>query len=93
MVKVKVVYMNGKDCLYDVEYPKAYVAKIIERENNLLMEQKSIAEIYVEEKLVAQFRGGYINELVVEKSKQKGIKEYWTTDNTAGNIPVNYTTN
>ena len=33
MVKVKVVYMNGKETEYDVEYPKAYIAKIMESEN------------------------------------------------------------
>jgi len=35
MVKVKVEYMNGKSSIYDVEYPKAYIAKIIESENDL----------------------------------------------------------
>ena len=42
MIKVKVVYMNGKETLYDVEYPKAYIAKIIENENGLMLDQKSI---------------------------------------------------
>jgi len=71
MVIVKVVYMNGKETEYDVEYPKAYIAKIIERENDLMLDQKSVKEIYRKDKLIAKFNNGYLNALVLEKSKPK----------------------
>ena len=44
MVIVKVVYMNGKETEYDVDYPKAYIAKIIESENDLMPERKAVKE-------------------------------------------------
>jgi|TARA_B110000444_G_C18801138_1_gene577525 hypothetical protein len=71
MVKVKVVYMNGKETEYDVEYPKAYIAKIMESENGLMLDQKSVKEIYAADKLIAKFTNGFLNELVLEKSKPK----------------------
>lgn len=71
MVKVKVVFMNGKETEYDVEYPKAYIAKIMEKENDLMLDQKSVKEIYAEDKLIAKFNNGYLNELVLEKPKPK----------------------
>ena len=71
MVKVRVVYMNGKESLYDVDYPTAYIAKIIERENELMLDQKSVKEIYAGDKLIAKFNNGFLNELVLEKPKPK----------------------
>ena len=71
MVKVRVEYMNGKESLYDVEYPKAYIAKIIERENELMLDQKSVKQIYAGDKLIAKFNNGFLNELVLEKPKPK----------------------
>ena len=71
MVKVKVVYMNGKESLYDVDYPKAYIAKIMEKENELMLDQKSVKEIYAGDKLIAKFNNGFLNELVLEKPKPK----------------------
>ncbi len=71
MVKVKVVYMNGKETEYDVDYPKAYIAKIMEKENELIVEQKSVKEIYASDKLIAKFNNGFLNELVLEKPKPK----------------------
>ena len=71
MVKVKVVYMNGKESLYDVDYPRAYIAKIIEKENELMLDQKSVKEIYAGDKLIAKFNTGFLNELVLEKPKPK----------------------
>jgi len=71
MIKVKVVYMNGKESQYDVEYPKAYIAKIMESENDLILDQKSVKEIYAGDKLIAKFNNGFLNELVLEKPKPK----------------------
>ncbi len=68
MVKVRVEYMNGKESLYDVEYPKAYIAKIIERENELMLDQKSVKQIYAGDKLIAKFNNGFLNELVLRKT-------------------------
>ena len=67
MVKVKVVYINGKETEYNVEYPKAYIAKIIESENGLMLDQKSVKEIYAADKLIAKFTNEYYPELVLEK--------------------------
>lgn len=71
MVKVKVVYMNGKETEYDVDYPKAYIAKIMEKENELMLDRKSVKEIYASDKLIAKFNNGFLNELVLEKPKPK----------------------
>ena len=71
MIKVKVEYMNGKISIYDVEYPKAYIAKIIESENDLLEDQKSVMAIYAADKLIAKFKNGFLNELVLEQSKTR----------------------
>ena len=71
MIKVKVVYMNGKETEYNVEYPKAYIAKIMESENGLMLDQKSVKEIYAADKLISKFTNGFLNELVLEKSKPK----------------------
>jgi hypothetical protein len=71
MIKVKVEYMNGKISIYDVEYPKAYIAKIIESENDLLEDQKSVMAIYASDKLIAKFKNGFLNELVLEQSKTR----------------------
>ena len=69
MVKVKVEYMNGKIAIYDVDYPNAYIAKIVESENDLLEDQKSVLAIYANDKLIAKFKNGFLNQLVLEKYK------------------------
>ena len=71
MIKVKVEYKNGKISIYDVEYPKAYIAKIIESENGLLEDQKSVMAIYAADKLIAKFKNGFLNQLVLEQHKPK----------------------
>ena len=71
MVKVKVVYINGKETEYNVEYPKAYIGKIMESENDLMLDQKSVKEIYKEDKLIAKFTNGFLNELELEKPEPK----------------------
>ena len=71
MVKVKVVFMNGKETEYDVDYPKAYIAKIMDSENDLMPERKAVKEIYAGDKLIAKFNNGFLNELVLEKPKPK----------------------
>ena len=70
MVKVKVVYMNGKETEYDVEYTKAYIAKIMESENSLMPERKAVKEIYASSKLIAEFIGSELR-LVEPKPKKK----------------------
>lgn len=62
MVKVKVVYAD-QERNYNVEYPKAYVRKIIDSENDLPLEKRAIKEIYVDENLVAKFEDGFVQEL------------------------------
>ena len=74
MIKVKVEYKNGKISIYDVEYPKAYIAKIIESENDLLEDQKSVMAIYASDKLIAKFKNGFLNELVLEHAHKKKLK-------------------
>ena len=69
MVKVKVVFMNGKETEYDVEYPKAYIAKIMESENDLMPDRKAVKEIYASSKLIAEFIGSELR-LVEPKSKK-----------------------
>ena len=69
MIKVKVVYMNGKETEYDVDYPKAYIAKIIESENDLMPERKAVKEIYAGPKLIAEFIGSELR-LVEPKPKK-----------------------
>tara|TARA_R100000544_G_C2215651_1_gene54428 strand:- start:599 stop:937 length:339 start_codon:yes stop_codon:yes gene_type:complete len=74
MKKIKVEYMNGKVTIYDVDYPKAYIAKIIEAENDLLLDKKSVNKIYANDKLIAQFKDGFLNELVLAYAYKKKLK-------------------
>jgi len=69
MVNVKVVFMNAKETEYDVEYPKAYIAKIMESENDLMPDRKAVKEIYASSKLIAEFIGSELR-LVEPKSKK-----------------------
>jgi len=61
--------MNGKETEYDVEYPKAYIAKIMESENDLIPDRKTVTEIYAGPKLIAEFIGSELR-LVEPKSKK-----------------------
>lgn len=67
MEKVKVVFMDGKETEYDVDYTKAYIAKIIESQNALTLDRKTVREIYASGELVAVFADGFSNELVLNK--------------------------
>tara|TARA_R110000803_G_scaffold138159_1_gene205010 strand:- start:6 stop:491 length:486 start_codon:yes stop_codon:yes gene_type:complete len=71
MVTVKVVYMDGRETEYQVEYPKAYIAKIMESQNELSFEQKNVKEIYTSGELTAVFTKGFSNELVLNKFRSK----------------------
>ena len=71
MVTVKVVYMNGRETEYQVEYPTAYVAKIIESQNELSFEKKNVREIYTSGELTAVYNKGFSNELVLNKFRSK----------------------
>jgi len=71
MKKVKVVYMDGKETEYNVEYPTAYVAKIMESQNELSIDRKTVREIYTSGELTAVFTEGFSNELVLNKFRSK----------------------
>ena len=71
METVKVVHMGGKETEYHVEYPTAYVAKIMESQNELSIEQKTVREIYTSGELTAVFTEGFSNELVLNKFSSK----------------------
>lgn len=68
MVKVKVVNLDGRETEYDVEYPKAYIAKIIESQNALVEEVRNVREIYADGKLIAELHG---TELRLAQTKRK----------------------
>jgi len=77
MVKVKVIKFNGHCSIYDVEFPKAYIAKIMEYEGRIQggewidgKKEISVKEIYANEKLIAEFDGSALR-LVKEKPKPK----------------------
>ena len=76
MIKVKVVYMNGKESQYDVEYPKAYIAKIMESENDLMPERKAVKEIYAGPKLIAEFIGSELRLVEPKPKKTAGMGRY-----------------
>ena len=76
MVKVKVVFMNGKETEYDVEYPKAYIAKIMESENDLMPDRKAVKEIYASSKLIAEFIGSELRLVEPKPKKTAGMGRY-----------------
>jgi hypothetical protein len=76
MVIVKVVYMNGKETEYNVDYPKAYIAKIMESENDLTSERKTVAEIYAGPKLIAEFIGSELRLVEPKPKKTAGMGRY-----------------
>ena len=63
--------MDGKETEYQVEYPKQYIAKIIESQNEKSVDQKSVREIYRSGELTAVFTKGFSNELVLNKFRSK----------------------
>ena len=98
MVKVRIVKFNGQSTTYEVEFPKAYIAKIIENQEKIKSgiwvdgdTEISIKEIYANEKLIAEFDGSELR-LVKEKPKPKLDKEenMWVMDHTGGNIEITY---
>ena len=73
MAKVKTITLNGKASMYDVQFTKAYVAKIISSQSDLYQElipgelpYNAIKEIYVNEILEAELVGS--NLLYVQKT-------------------------
>ena len=76
MVIVKVVYMNGKETEYDVDYPKAYIAKIMESENDLIPDRKTVTEIYAGPKLIAEFIGSELRLVEPKHKKTAGMGKY-----------------
>ena len=76
MVIVKVVYMNGKETEYNVDYPKAYIAKIMESENDLIPERKTVTEIYAGPKLIAEFIGSELRLVEPKPKKTAGMGKY-----------------
>jgi len=72
MVKVKVVNLDGRETEYDVEYPKAYIAKIIESQNALVEEVRNVREVYANGKLIAELHGTELR--LAQTKKKKEIK-------------------
>ena len=68
MKKVKVVYMDGKETEYNVEYPTAYVAKIMESQNELSIDRKTVKEIYTSGELTAVFTKVVLNKFRSKKT-------------------------
>ena len=101
-VKVKTVHKNKTESVYDVTYPKPYVQKIIDEENQK-GDGRKVNEIYVNDIMVAKMIS---NELVhytdsIYEAKPQ-IKEvdvvtveipgtaYWVSTSTAGNTLISY---
>ena len=101
-VKVKTVHKNKTETVYDVTYPKPYVQKIIDKENQK-GDGRKVNEIYVNDIMVAKMIS---NELVhytdsIYEAKPQ-IKEvdvvtveipgttYWVSTSTAGNTLISY---
>ena len=75
MAKVKTITLNGKATEYDVQYTKAYVAKIISAQSDLYQELNAVSlpyntvkEIYVDGHLTAELVG---TSLLYVKEKPK----------------------
>jgi len=74
MAKVKTITLNGKATEYDVQYTKAYVAKIISAQSDLYQElipsnlpYNAVKEIYVDDVLVAELIGSKLYEVIPGK--------------------------
>jgi|TARA_R100000081_G_C4808799_1_gene169534 hypothetical protein len=92
MKKVKVVYFDNGSSTYDVDYPIAYCEKIRENENALVFDDKRVAEVYVDDKLVMEYQGTSL-ELVqpkTNKSMENKDMPFWVMDHTGGNIEITY---
>ena len=76
MVKVKVVNLDGREIEYDVEYPKAYIAKIIESQNALVEEVRNVREIYADGKLIAELHGTELRLAQTKRKKTAGMGRY-----------------
>jgi hypothetical protein len=101
-VKVRTVHKDKTESVYDVQYPKPYVQKIIDEENKK-GDGKKVNEIYVNDIMVVRMIS---NELVhytdsIYEAKTQ-IKEddvvtveipgntYWVSTSTAGNTLISY---
>jgi len=74
MAKVKTITLNGKATEYDVQYTKAYVAKIISAQSDLYQElipsnlpYNAVKEIYVDDVLVAELIGSKLYAVIPGK--------------------------
>ena len=72
MKKVKVVYMDGKETEYNVEYPTAYVAKIMESQNELSIDRKTVFN-FDKNSLILSNKGATTREII---DKGKTILEH-----------------
>lgn len=77
MTKVKTIQLNSKVYEYDVQYPIAYVAKIISSESDLNKDlspgnlpYNAVKEIYIDDVLVAELIG---SNLLYAKEKHQDI--------------------
>ena len=74
MAKVKTITLNGKASEYDVQFTKAYVAKIISAQSDLYQElipgklpYNAIKEIYVDGTLRAELIGSQLHTVTPER--------------------------
>ena len=74
MTKVKTITLNGKATEYDVQFTKAYVAKIISTQSDLYQElipgnlpYNAVKEIYVDDVLVAELIGSKLYAVIPGK--------------------------
>jgi hypothetical protein len=74
MTKVKTITLNGKATEYDVQFTKAYVAKIISTQSDLYEElipsglpYNAVKEIYVDDVLVAELIGSKLYAVIPGK--------------------------
>jgi len=74
MAKVKTITLNGKASMYDVQFTKAYVAKIISTQSDLYQElipgnlpYNAVKEIYVDDVLVAELIGSKLYAVIPGK--------------------------
>jgi len=80
MTNVKTIDYCGIEKTYQVEYPKAYVAKIIESQNEYTstngISNKMVKEIYVEDNLVAELFNLMLKPTAFKKIKKQSHDPY-----------------
>jgi len=100
-VNVNVVKHDNTNSNYSVDYPQAYVNKIMSEENDKDIDARRVKEIYVSGSLVAELQSGRLEPVkwkpAVNASKKAEVitieipgTEYWVSTSTAGNTMITY---